>query len=65
MLPTLDIKKALLLKNHNEIIEQINNRKHNISEMLGWLYPSIIQAEIDQLYKRLKWLRDPPGNFDI
>ncbi len=65
MKPYLDIKKALLLKSREEIIEQINIRNDHIANMVGWLYPSILKSDIEKLYKRLKEIDDPVGDFQI
>jgi hypothetical protein len=63
--PLLSIEQALLLKTENEIFDQIDLRRKLISEMVGRLYPNILEGEIDKLYKRLRWIRSPVGDFQI
>jgi len=40
-----------------QILEAIQSRHNQIKQMVGWLYPSVLRGEIDQLYKRLNELR--------
>jgi hypothetical protein len=61
----MDIKQALLLKDEQKIFEQIDVRRKLISEMAGTLYPSILESEIEKLYKRIQWIRSPAGDFQI
>jgi hypothetical protein len=63
--PYLSIQESLLLKSENEVFEQIDVRRKLISEMVGGLYPSILEGEIDKLYKRVRWIRYPIGDFQI
>ena len=41
----------------SEALEQIKIRREAISQMVGWLYPSIYLDEIEKLYKicRERW----------
>lgn len=61
----LGIKQALLLKDEQEIYAQVDIRNKLISEMVGRLYPTILESEIKQLFKRLHWLRHDIGDFQI
>jgi putative IMPACT (imprinted ancient) family translation regulator len=61
----LSIKEAMLLKSENDVREQIELRRKQISDMVGWLYPSIINGEIEKLIKRIHDIRNPVGNFQI
>jgi len=63
--PYMSIQESLLLKTENEVFEQIDVRRKLISEMVGGLYPSILEGEIDKLYKRVRWIRYPIGDFQI
>ena len=63
--PLLSIQQALLLKTENEVFDQIDLRRKLISEMVGALYPSILENEIGKLYKRISWIRSPVGDFQI
>lgn len=63
--PYLSIQESLRLKTENEVFEQIDVRRKLISEMVGGLYPSILEGEIDKLYKRVRWIRYPIGDFQI
>jgi len=63
--PYMSIQESLLLKSENEVFEQIDVRRKLISEMVGGLYPSILEGEIDKLYKRVRWIRYPIGDFQI
>jgi hypothetical protein len=40
--------------NKQEIIDQLEIREKLIEEMVGWLYPRIIQSEIDTLEELLE-----------
>lgn len=61
----LGIKEVLLLKDEQELCAQIDIRRKLISEMVGKLYPSILEGEIDKIYNRIDWLRYPIGDFQI
>ena len=61
----LPIEKVLLLKDEQELCAQIDIRRKLISEMVGKLYPSILEGEIDKIYNRIDWLRYPIGDFQI
>jgi hypothetical protein len=61
----LPIKEALLLKDEQEIFAQVDMRRKLISEMVGRLYPSILEGEIEKLFNRIHWLRYPIGDFQI
>jgi len=63
--PLLSIQQALLLKDEQEIFAQIDIRRKLISEMVGKLYPLILEDEIDKMYNRIDWLRHPVGDFQI
>lgn len=61
----LGIKEALLLKDDQEIFEQIDIRRNLQKDMVGTLYPSILESEIEKLFKRIRWIRYPIGDFQI
>jgi hypothetical protein len=61
----LPINQVLLLKEEQELCAQIDIRRKLISEMVGKLYPLILEDEIDKIYNRIDWLRYPVGNFEI
>ena len=63
--PLLGIKEALLLKDEQEIFAQVDMRRKLISEMVGGLYPAILDSEIEKLFNRIHWLRYPIGDFQI
>jgi hypothetical protein len=63
--PLLSIQQALLLKDEQEIFAQVDMRRKLISEMVGALYPSILEGEIEKLFNRIHWLRHPVGDFQI
>jgi len=43
---------------HNQIEEQIRVRQELAKQMVGWLYPSVLADEIDEL---AQWRDDPSG----
>lgn len=61
----LSIEQALLLKDEQEIFSQIDIRQKLILEMVGRLYPLILEGEIEKLFNRIDWLRYPVGDFQI
>ena len=61
----LGIKEVLLLKDEQELCKQIDIRRKLIKDMVGQLYPSILESEIDKIYDRIDWLRYPIGDFQI
>jgi len=62
------IDDALALTDANEILVEIENRKALKDQMVGRLYPAILQDQIAQLYERwyeVKYNRQPKGTYQI
>ena len=53
----LDINQALKLSTRDEILQEVFERRDMIKyELVGRLYPSILQYEIYKLYEKLESL---------
>lgn len=61
----LPIQEAILLSNSQSVISQITLRRTLLKDMVGWLYQSILESEIQKLYKRLHELSQPIGDYQI
>jgi hypothetical protein len=58
MIRMLPMPEALALEDEDKLIKEIETRKLLRGEMVGWLYPSILEEQINRLITRLRYLRE-------
>ena len=57
----LPLEEALRLGEHG-LEEQIRLRVEEAGGLVGWLYPSILQSEVDELHAELRRRREESGD---